>query len=250
MEEERKTKKTFKPLWVIYTVAVIVLAVVFPVFAWFSMSDVASYAPVSSYESLFIGAGHISISGTSFADGVALEDVRYLYLEGIDLTDADKDYYDYVFCVYGSGVSAFNIQLGYTTNNQFTYKIYNATESSVNSEGAIPYTTHGDTPTTYYYKPSGGEISVNYVNKTTAGDGMVIADSSKHIDTYGSYNNVNRFAEPIYMQTRSAISSDAVGNGAFAKYFILRIYKNDKDVNDRETDVICIAVKSGIVIAP
>ena len=157
MEEKGKIKLPFsKPIWIIYTLVVTVIAIVLPVFAWFSIgANIVAYAPVSAYESLYIGAGHIDITNAEppvFTPNRKIEDVRYLYLEGVDLTDEDKDYYDYVFCVYGTSISAFYIQLGYTTNNQFTYEIYNATEASVDSAGAVEYNTHDENyPETYYY---------------------------------------------------------------------------------------------------
>ena len=222
------------------------IAVAVPAFAWFGRQAIGAYAPISSHESLYIGAGHIAIDVENdvFDPDILLEDVRYLYLNGIDATDG-TEYQDYVFCVYGKAISRFKLQLAYTTNNQFTYAIYNATEASVDSVGAVRYDTHDpDHPNTYYYSATGAAISGSYLNKTTAGDGKTIADASKHTATYGSYSTsyVNRFAEPIYWQTSSAITGDA--SHAFAKYFILRVYKNDKASNDRETDVICIAAKS------
>ena len=222
------------------------LAVTIPSFAWFARKSVAAYAPVSANESLYIGAGHIEIIERedhthAFDQDVPFEDVRYLYLNGIDATDVEHEYQDFAFCVYGEAITLFRLQLGYTTNNQFSYEIYNANEAQIDSDGAVAYVTHGDTPATYYYKATGEAIPGRLLNVTGA---ATIANLDRHTDTYGEYSSsyVNQYAEPIYWQTNDAISGNS--SGPFVKYFILRVYKEDKTVNDRETDVICIAAKS------
>ena len=259
MEEQTSHRNYGTPFWIAAALIILVVAVVLPVFAWLTSGGIAAYAPISSQESLYIGAGHIVISDGDFDADYKLEDVRYLYLEGVDLTDEDKEYFDYVFCVYGKAVSAFNLQLAYTTNNQFTYEIYEANEEDdpadfLEQTDIVSHTTHDGTqnPPTYYYQATGSALTVTYLNKTTdLDDGKVIADNTKHSATYGSYTHVNRFAEPIYCQTRTAISSELAQAGdVFVKYFILRVHKGTKTVNDRETDVICIAAKSGTLPDP
>ena len=117
-----------KLLFSIFLLA-LTLAVAIPSFAWFSRKVITAYAPVSSNESLYIGAGHISIlrrqedDSLYFDPDVPFEDVRYLYLNAIDATDGN-DYQDFVFCVYGESISQFRLQFGHTTNNQFSYEIY------------------------------------------------------------------------------------------------------------------------------
>ena len=225
---------------------ILVLSIVVPSFAWFYKKSILAYAPVSSNESLYIGAGHIEITEGVIDPDVTLEDVRYLYLNGIDATDTENEYQDFVFCVYGQSISHFRLQLSYTTNNQFTYEIYNATQAEVNSEGAVRYDTHDETnPRTYYYSATGVAVAGTYLNKTVS-DGKTIADSTKHTATYGSYSSakVNTYGEPIYWQSSEASPFSGASMTAFVRYFILRVHKGDKEVNDRETDVICIAAKS------
>lgn len=221
-------------------VALVLLAA--SVFAWFlARKGLLSFAPVANPELLFIGAGHREFNAVrhEFTDD-HFEDIRYLYFNGIDVEEG-KNYYDYVFCVYGSMVSGYKIQLAYTTNNQFTYQIFHANESPTTSEGAVAYTTHTDTPQTYYYNASGAAISGSFLNDQTV-NGERIANSTKHAATYGAYDNVNKYGEPLYWQTSGTESGYL--NGSFINYYILRVNINGKAVNDRETDVICIAVKS------
>ena len=208
-----------------------------PVFAWFYMhKSLAAYAPVSSPESLYIGSGH--------CEPDRFEDIRYLYFESMNARE--DDYWDYVFCVYGKSVPGYKLQLAFTTNNQFTYEIYNATESSVDSEGAIEVWTHTDPSVPYYYTLTGDAIGGNYLNSQVV-DGETIANSTKHAQTYrteeGSYDNVQYYAEPIYWQTSTAQSGNA--RGTFVNYYILRVIKPVGMVtNNRETDILCLAAKS------
>ncbi|MBO4594554.1 MAG: hypothetical protein J5697_02490 [Clostridia bacterium] len=201
-------------------------------FAWFSSrKSVGSYAPISSPEALYIGAGHI--------ENDTFEDIRYMYFDGMDVKKAD--HVDKVFCVYGTGIGNYKIQLAFTTNNQFIYSIYHASESSVESEGAVKYVTHQTTPQTFYYSVSGEAIAGTFLNKQEV-EGESIANAENHTDTYGSYANVNKYAEPIYWQTSVAETGRA--RGAFVNYYILRVSYNGKEVNDRETDVLCLAAKT------
>ena len=203
-------------------------------FAWYAVrAGTAAYVPVFSPEALYIGAGHRDIDEDTF------EDIRYLYFNGLDAEG--EDHVDKVFCVYGKGIGAYKIQLAYTTNNAFTYKIYHAAESQTPTAGAVEYIVHQAEATAYYYTADGEEIAGTYLNKTEE-DGRAIATNANHADTYGSYSNVQKNSEPIYWQT----SSDQTGNvrGDFVNYYILRIYKNNKATNDRETDLLCIAAKA------
>ena len=236
--------------------AAILLALALPVLSWFSTGrGLNAYAPITSPEALYIGAGHRDISNGTF------EDIRYMYINGIN---AKEDYSDYVFCVYGAAVSGFHLQLGFTTNNQFIYEVYYADESSSPSEGAVKYTTHADDPEdckTYYYSiddtlnptdPESGEFIplaggfLNLDDDEFDESGLMLAESSRHALDYGEYTNVDRYADALYWQTTTPVSGNAIED--FVVYFILRIKTNGKESNDRETDVLCISAKSTTVI--
>lgn len=210
-----------------------------PVLAWFSLhKNLDAYAPISAPESLYVGAGHRDIENETF------EDIRYLYFDSIDATK-DLDYWDHVFCVYGKAISHFKLQLAYTTNNQFSYDIYPASESRVESENAIRYVTHTATPETFYYSINGAALTGTFLNKTEAdGKSIGILDTanSYYSRTYDTYTNVNKYAVPVYWQT--SVSQVGDSRTDFVRYYILRVWMNGKDANDRETDVICIAAKS------
>ena len=222
--------------------AVVLIAAAMPVFAWFYVQrDLAAYAPVASPEALYIGAGHCEQdNGTGRI--TSFEDIRYLYFDAMDIKDdaeGDGKHWDAVFCVYGKMVSGYRIQLAFTTNNQFTYELYNATESQVESEDAVEYTTHGDVPGTYYYSIDGDAIGGRFLNKAV--DAEILADDTKHDDTYG-YGHVHKYAEPIYWQTVSIQNGNS--RGSFVNYYILRIRSAGNIELNRETDIIGIAAKS------
>lgn len=251
---KNKTSEKTNGLGVIaLIIATIMLLVAVPVVAWFSIQrNLAAYAPIFSPESLYIGAGHCERN--------QFEDIRYLYFDAMDAKPdgggSSGMHWDRVFCVYGKRVSGYRIQLAFTTNKQFVYEIYNATEyteedignmeeETVTALEPVAYTTHAATPVTYYYAVDGGAIGGTYLNKQ--GSDEILADSSLHGRTYDdgngdSYDNVHKYAEPIYWQTNAIQAGNA--HDDFANYYILRIRYGDTIRIDRETDVICIAVKS------
>ena len=254
-EERSATVK--KVVSVVAFIMAMALILSIPVAAWFmTQRMLAVYAPISSPQSLYIGAGHIHYADPSDPDDVdEYEEIRYLYLDSIDAdeftpaeVESHLDYYDFVFCIYGKGVGGYKIQLAYTTNNQFTYQIFNATErdqayynglTSEQKKAYVSYTTHGSSADTYYYTATGAAIAGTFLNQ----DGVnILANSTKHADTYGSYNRVNPYAEPLYWQTTNSLPGSM--RGSFVNYYILRVSLNGKRTNDRETDVICIAAKS------
>ena len=228
----------------IVTVAVVMLAVLAvlssSVVAWFALEqrELASYVPVASPQQLSIGAGHVEINNDGIIEDY--EDVQYFYLSGIDVSSND-DYYEFVFSVYGKNTPHFRIQLGYTTNNQFSYSIYSASESTVESSSAILHTTHGANSTDYYYSRNGDAVVGTYLNLVVNSESLASSSGTYHDVTYGS-SAVNKYAEPVYW--RSSIINTNVQKGVFKTYFILRVDKNGKTINDKETDIICIAVKA------
>lgn len=253
MEENEKvglSPTAKKTIMIVAFILAMALIVSIPVAAWFiTQGRIAAFAPVSAPEALYIGAGHRDIEHDKF------EDIRYLYLEGVDVSE---EYFDYVFCVYGKSISGFRLQFAHTTNNQFVYKIYCAEESDTESAGAVAYTTHDETPTTFYYTVDGAPIlSTEDYRDALNGqfvDPLILGlnNDSYHTKTYNTYSNVNKFAEPLYWQTKSTDGDLKIKNGIlkgdsstdFVRYFILRIYTNGKESNDRETDIICISAKS------
>lgn len=252
-----KLKKSLKKEYSLFTgitafILVLTLMASVTAFAWlFESKMLGAYAPISSPESLYIGAGHSELENYRF------ENIRYLYFYGIDANNADQ-YHDYLFCVYGKGIYHYQLQLSYTTNNQFTYELYRANEYTSQPEGyCLSYTMHSDPFETYYYTMRSDEGSDPVTYTPLAGDFLnedqvnsefqLAKDGDTYYDlTYingenSSYQNVNQFARPLYWQTTNAEEGNR--DDVFANYYILRIKVNGR-INDRETDVICISAKS------
>lgn len=234
-------------------VALIVLCaalLMVPVYSWLALGRVlGAYAPIAKPEALYVGAGHRDYDETNqLFTSDHFEDIRYLYLNGIDVNE-DQGYYDYVFCIFGKAIHYYRLQLAYTTNNQFEYELYRATETTTYQQGAVEYVTHEDVPRTfYYYTDNSRKIQGTFLNRTVVG-GEAIADSTLHNATYGDgdggYSNVQKYAEPIYWQSSTSDKEPGNSDGDFINYYILRVKMNGKAANDRETDVICIAAKAG-----
>lgn len=228
MKAEGKNNRIFFPITCAVIACVILLSAIgAATYAWLaSDKGLLSYAPISSPEALRIGAGNG-------------DNIRYMRFDGLDV-EGEETYFDKVFCVYGSGVANYKIQLAYTTNNPFTYSIFPAAQSTEYSEGAVEYVTRETTPRTFYYSVDGAAISGIFLNKDDPVD--LIANDDLHDHTYGEYDNVQVNAEPVYWQTANAEEGSA--RSSFIHYYILRIYKNGKTSNDRETDVLCIAART------
>ena len=121
----------------------------------------------------------------------------------------------------------------------------NAAEKSTDPAGTVIYTTHpnsGQARNITYYIKQNGRINGSYKNQDGSDIiGIKGTNNNYYSDTYGSYTNVDTNAVPLYWQTNATIET---GSGAtFNHYFILRLYIGNKQENDRETDIICIAAR-------
>ncbi|MGN0629721.1 MAG: hypothetical protein ACI4JN_00195, partial [Ruminococcus sp.] len=85
-------------------------------------------------------------------------------------------------------------------------------------------------------------IEGDYINKDNSD---FAADDTKHNQTYGSYTNVHKNAEPLYWQNTGSVSVknyiNGDASGGFTDYFILKVSWNKASVlNNKETDMIYI----------
>lgn len=225
-----------------------VTLVTFPVLAWFGYQrKLGDMAYVDSPTKLYITAAHG-------------EEIKYLDLGDIQVTRTNDTSKYYVFAVSGSDATRYNLQLAYTTNNQFEYFIYPATEHfgipTENTEVPHPtYITHTDSGTgeNYYYtinrsvvvNPSstansgyrivnGTQISrrdqamtveAAFLNKSSPvpANAVIDANTVKHNDTYGSYSVVQDCAEPIYWQIKNIKSDMDPTTRELLDYYILEV---------------------------
>ena len=279
MNTERKTKLNINPVTLALRVAVLLLLVVLyvtvPMYAWFYQGRrAAAIAEISDPTAIFINAGN-------------REDIRYMDLAGIDVEeggtefpegsqDEGKKYKDYVFCVRGFYVDTYRLQLAYTTNNQFEYRLYRATLANGaapnDNLGETEYKTHpanGESVTQIYYIANGSDpLSGVFLNeKTGTGQFLALDDDTYHDRTYAvlpdndpegtiyDADNINKYAEPLYWQTSGNQASEHMTDGrlipqgvdgvSFCDYFILRVvWDAETSKNDRETDIIYITARN------
>ena len=235
------------------TAALLTLAtlITVPTLAWFSYQrKMGDMQYVDSPTKLYITAAHG-------------EEIKYFDIADIQVTKSDETSKYYVFAVSGSNAASYNLQLAFTTNNQFEYYLYPATEhvGVPDSETETPhptYISHTDegTGTNYYYtinksilvNPSGTAphaaadyrivngtqisrrdttltVTSEYLNKTNPiPPGAVIdANTTKHNDTYSTYSVVQDCAEPIYWQIRNIKSDMDPTTRELLDYYILEV---------------------------
>ena len=219
------------------------LAASMAVVAWFYYGRrTAAISEISNPTAIFINAGN-------------QEDIRYLDLGGIDAETGT--FKDFVFCVRGNNVQAYRLQLAYTTNNQFEFEIYAATESasapSGTPAGVVVYDTHGETPSTlWYYAPAGASpIAGPLKNGQTVGDEVLaLTNDYYYSETYtpeganSPYSNHHKHAVPIYWQATDAVRPTADEHFDFCDYYILRVKWTENTKNDKETDIVYISAKN------
>ncbi|MBP5165783.1 MAG: hypothetical protein ILP09_00815, partial [Oscillospiraceae bacterium] len=104
---------------------------------------VAAVAEIDAPMSLWIRAGNA-------------EDAMYLDMSNINVAGTQK-YKDFVFAIAGEYVSAFKLQLAYTTNNQFHYDVYRAEVSSESDYDVEYYSKRSDE---YHYYKIGDPVSM------------------------------------------------------------------------------------------
>ncbi len=220
-----------------------------PALAWFSyQKKMGDMQYVDSPTKLYITAAHG-------------EEIKYLDLSDISVTKTSATSKYYVFAVSGSNAVSYNLQLAFTTNNQFEYYIYPAKEyTGTPGEGVEEphpiYVTHndeGETGTSYYYiidkdvvaNPGGSAIenyridngtqisrqsqtlttTTEYLNKQDPlpANAVIDANTTKHNDTYSIYSYVQDCAEPIYWQAHNIKSNMDPTTRELLDYYILEV---------------------------
>ena len=226
-DAKKNNRISSKRIWIVLAAVALVAALSGTVFAWyFFHREVAASAPIDSPVSIYINAAH-------------KEDIINLDLSNIDMEREDGsgnrlNYQDFAFTVQGEDVYTFKLQLAYTTN-------YEATESS-GSGGLYTYYSETDDALYSYSFLNGTPLALRYLN---AQAGNKLANNTLHTETYGSYANVNQYAEPLYCQTVNSIAARNQSGLEFHNYFILRVTWPADKMNDRETDVLYISAKAG-----
>ena len=238
----QKSKKIQLIFAVLLTFVVLVAA---PTLAWFSYKrQIATMAKINSPAKLTIKSGHN-------------DDIIQFEMKGIDVSSENSTRTEYfVFCVEGEDIATYNLQIAHTTNIPFTYTLYKAHESAggtIKYEGADGTTYHYALAEQFYDDSSYAARGVygGYINDS-GNSNRTIADSNyteksydtANYNTLGSGTHVQRYAEPIYWQTKEAIHSNWVdtneiqynkygsndSDNRFLNYYVLKLEMIKKQI--------------------
>lgn len=220
--EKKNTEQWQKRQLVLALIATAVLAVMVGTLAWLNYNRRLQTATLVDMPNLII-------RGPFGSDSVPIE------LGDIDVTAGEN--YRCVFSITASKADAYRLQLAHTTNLPFTYTIYPAVLQSSKPEGKSVY----ESGNYYSYSTAMGG---NYLNKD-ATTGLAITDTenakSKHEITYGSYNHVQKNAEPLYWQSNSVAVESANRD-----YYVLEIHWGPGLTNNKETDMVYLTVETAL----
>ena len=259
------------------------IAVVLPVYAWFTEQRKAAEMYKIQYpNSLFINAAHREDRMYFDLDELNVDD----YFKAADGTPTtyqgktEKDHRLYAFSVSGEGTTRFILQLSHTNNNELNYKIYEADQlnsaplNGVENYTYVHYERHigsnsentlsfsDDLPNNqrdaYYQKKTDGnslEVEVSGTVKNPHATNSKLADnttSNRYYDkTYRTNSSevnskVEAHAVPTYWQATVTVyrSEIDVNTKQFHKYYILEVsWDPDTQENTKETDLVYLAVK-------
>lgn len=204
----------------------LILIVAVPIVAWFSYSrKLGLTTEINAPTKIYITAGEKeSVVNLDLSD-IDVEEIK----NGQRVTSKD-----FVMGIAGTDVKAYKIQLAHTTNIPFKYTLYRAAQ---NENGEVIYVD--EKGTSHNYK-IGDNVIGGYINSEASGQ---IANDSQHKRTYGSYNNVQKNAEPLYWQSDEEDVSQTEGSSnEFCDYYVIRVSWDESLSNDKETDMVYITV--------
>lgn len=175
MAESRKHKRLLTNIKAVVTnrkvqltlaiMLTLALVIGYPTYSWFSYQrQLARYEKISTPNSLYITAARREDSKNIEIDNI---DVNAFWYDSNGTADSRVYYQDYVFSVAGDYVTSYTLQLAHTTNNNYTYEIfeaqvYDSAPAGIKDKNYVEYTlTEKYDPTTM------SEITANpvYDNK-------------------------------------------------------------------------------------
>lgn len=125
----KSISKKQKIQFVIAASLTLLLTVQVPVMAWFrNRREAARLERINSTNTLFITAAHREDVINLVMDDITV-DGKWIVKGGEEDTEISMQYQDYVFCVAGDYVEDYTLQLTHTTNNPYTYEIFEADPS-------------------------------------------------------------------------------------------------------------------------
>ncbi len=266
---------------VIAILLTISLLTAIPVYAWFSnQRKAAEMFKVDYPNALYINAAQredqvqFELGGININAYMTNDEGKFLNASGNVVTGNEEPAKitkkQYVFSVSGSNADKYILQMAHTTNNLFTYRIYEATQLSgkPSSGEYVKYTPNPDARTEnpltvigddvvnndvkYYLK--GNEIVGEYKNKKVV-QNETIAQKTEDTKYYPQNfknnsvlnDNVEEHVVPLYWQTEiTGLKSKWDTSKRFCSYYILEVTWENRaghTIEDKETDLIYFSVK-------
>ena len=268
----------------VLTIAVFIAV---PVYAWFSYQrKAAEMFKVEYPNALYINAAHREDRIFFDLDAININDYKLDPQTKSLIKDLNGDPIKvtqmmYVFSVSGSNATSFRLQMAHTTNNLFTYTLYEAKQYTTYSDAStaangendliVRYDQHTDshtentiqvigdlydendntTDSLFYVK--GNALSGSYVNPDTTNTqfGLKDTDNKYYSQTYGDDTKVQANAVPKYWQSDVTLKTtgndkELDANKQFCKYFILVVtWDNAQQLTQekKESDLIYFSVK-------
>ena len=258
-----------------------------PTYAWFSnQRKAAEMFKVQYPNALFINAAHREDRTFFDLDGININDYKLDPLTKQQMKDERGDAIKvdqmmYVFSVSGSNTTSFRLQMAHTTNNLFTYTIYEAKQYSTYDDASTAASGNTDLIARYDQNPNshnenmlqvigdlysendnataplfyvkGSALTGSYLNPDTTNSqlGLKASDNKYYSKTYGDNTNVQANAVPKYWQSdvpliTSGADKEIDANKNFCKYFILVVsWNNDQQLTQerKESDLIYLSVQ-------
>ena len=258
-----------------------------PTYSWLSYQrKAAEMFKVEYPNSLYINAAHREDRIFFDLDGINIHDYKIDPATKKQMKNANGDAIEvtqmmYAFSVSGSNTTSFRLQMAHTTNNLFTYTLYEAnqytefsdasTAAGGNKDLIVRYDQHasshnentiqviGDTydendnTTDPIYYVKGSALSGSYLNPDVTNNqlGLKDANNKYYSKTYGDNTKVQANAVPKYWQsdvTLRTVGADKEvdANKKFCKYFILVVtWDNAQQLTqeDKESDLLYFSVQ-------
>ena len=266
IEKFRKISDEHKAQFIVASFLTLVLLVEMPVLAWFAnQRKIAELQMIKSPDLLYLTAANAEAVRHFEMGGINVEATQVV--NGIETPVTHKLF---PFCVAGDYVNSFTLQLVHTSNNPFTYEIYEGAiytdmgEASATGKDYVPYTVTADLT---------GLEGISGLSRTsiTQGDELYIVKNQKLQGRYLNMSNNNRTATtkyleecygnngtnyqhytayelPLYWQCNNIQSvDDPLHHGEkFYKTFVLDVsWDPDTVSNDKETDIVYLMAYTG-----
>ena len=227
-------KKAQLSLAFILTVALFVSA---PSFAWFSYKRrIVKLQKVEAPNVLVLSAAHREESMCFEINGIDPNEVAknvrlnpIMEEVGGESREKKITYKDYAFCVTGTAVDKFTIQLTYTTNNPFTYAVYAADELTEAELTAQLAGVAESTPIDF--------VAYTLQNKAVRIDETELAQYIDLSNSDGNDYHLGTDTGVLYYRINTSLTDNGINNGRYTGTYLNSSNGLDADRDVKEVEV-------------